>query len=97
MGLSFIVQDYNGVILAAASFHWTGVFSPILIEELSLFNSLLNVLVDSLKQSTITNIHLQGFVTDINSLLSSFPQATLCYVAREANTPAHYLTKYASG
>ncbi|KAF4381746.1 hypothetical protein G4B88_002896 [Cannabis sativa] len=55
------------------------------------------ILIDVVIKGHSNNIHRHEFVTKINSLLSSLPQASIIYVPREANYVVHGLAKQSIG
>ncbi|KAF4351894.1 hypothetical protein F8388_020455 [Cannabis sativa] len=100
MGFGLIVRNHTTDVVAALAIPWKGVHQPLIMEAHSLQLALEWCQENSLMIQHIEsdcNIHLQEFIIKINSLLSLFPQASITYIPREANSVAHPLAKQALG
>uniref|UniRef100_A0A803NIG2 RNase H type-1 domain-containing protein n=1 Tax=Cannabis sativa TaxID=3483 RepID=A0A803NIG2_CANSA len=109
LGFGLIVQNHTTNVVVALAIPWRGVHQPVMMEAYSLQlalewcqkNSLMihqiksdcPILVDVVLKGYSNNIHLQEFIININSLPSSFPQASISYIPQEANYAAHSLAK----
>ncbi|KAF4383823.1 hypothetical protein F8388_023515 [Cannabis sativa] len=106
-----IVQTHNHETIKALATPWKGIHQPLIMEAHSLQYALkwcqeqsllihqiesdCKTLVDAIICDYSKNLHLQEFITQINSFLSSFPQASVSYAPRKANDAAHHLAKHA--
>ncbi|KAF4380093.1 hypothetical protein F8388_018217 [Cannabis sativa] len=113
MGFGMTIQSSQGETLLTLATPWSGLHQPLLMEVHALQYALswchnhslvpdnivsdCKVLVNYICNNDTHNIHLNKFVTAINSLLSYFPKAFISYIPRGANKMAHSLAKKALG
>uniref|UniRef100_A0A803QM48 Reverse transcriptase domain-containing protein n=1 Tax=Cannabis sativa TaxID=3483 RepID=A0A803QM48_CANSA len=113
MGFGMALQSSQGETLLTLAKPWTRFYQPLLMEAHALQYALswchshslapdsivsdCKVLVNYICNKNTHNIHLNKFVTAINSLLSYFHNAFISYIPRGANEMAHSLAKKALG
>uniref|UniRef100_A0A803PSQ1 Reverse transcriptase domain-containing protein n=1 Tax=Cannabis sativa TaxID=3483 RepID=A0A803PSQ1_CANSA len=113
MSFGMSIQTNKGEVLLYLAKPWHGIPSPLLMEAQALHLALFwchthsfyldsivsncKVLVDYICNNDTHNLHLNHFVTEINSLLSYFPKTFLSYISRGANEAAHCLARKALG
>uniref|UniRef100_A0A803P4X2 RNase H type-1 domain-containing protein n=1 Tax=Cannabis sativa TaxID=3483 RepID=A0A803P4X2_CANSA len=113
MGFGMSIQTNTWEVLLNLAMPWRGINTLLLMEAQALHFALswchahslypdsivsdCKVLVDYICNNDTHNLHLNTFVTEINSLLSYFPKAFISYIPRGANEAAHCLARKALG